>query len=140
MLPFFCFQLLLFLRWKPTTIHTTINFLSNHSPEHNAAYRYHINRMLSLPLTEERRQTERETIQTIAQNYSFPNTHIVRLKTQLQHPQSWGSPPNPHLVQKVLEKGTATKLLTLRACVANKKGKILPIYEHSRFLAHRCVV
>jgi len=44
---------------EPTTTDITINFLSNHPTEHkSAAYRYHINRMLSLPLTEERRQTE----------------------------------------------------------------------------------
>ena len=72
---------------KPTRTDTTINFLSNHPPTENktAAYRYHINRMLSLPLTEERQQTEWETIQTIAQNNNFPNTHIARLKTKIQH-------------------------------------------------------
>jgi len=41
--------------------------------------------MLSLPITEERRQTEWETIQTIAQNNSFPNAYIARLKTKIQH-------------------------------------------------------
>ena len=40
---------------KPTTTDTTINFLSNHPTENkNPPYCYHINRMLSLPLTEER--------------------------------------------------------------------------------------
>jgi hypothetical protein len=39
---------------KPTTMDTTINFLSNHPTEHKlAAYRYHITRMHSLPLTPE---------------------------------------------------------------------------------------
>jgi len=48
---------------KPTTTDTTINSLSNRPTEHKtAAYRYHINRMLSPPLTEERRQTEWEII------------------------------------------------------------------------------
>jgi len=71
---------------KPTTTDTTINFLSNHPTKHKtAAYRYHINITLSLPLTEERRQTEWETIQTIAQNNIFLNTHIARLKTQIQY-------------------------------------------------------
>jgi len=41
--------------------------------------------MPSLPLTEERRQTEWKTIQAIAQNNNFLNTHIARLKTQMQH-------------------------------------------------------
>jgi hypothetical protein len=36
---------------KPTATDTTINFLSNHPLEHKlAAYRFFINRMLSLPL------------------------------------------------------------------------------------------
>jgi hypothetical protein len=43
---------------KPTT-DTTINFTSNHPAEHKiAAYRYPINRMISLPLTPERKKTE----------------------------------------------------------------------------------
>jgi len=33
------------------------------------------------------------------------------------------TPPHPHLVPKVLEKNTAIPLLTLRACVAYKKGE-----------------
>jgi hypothetical protein len=71
---------------KPTTTDTTINFLSNHPTENkNPPYCYHINRMLSLPLTEERRQTEWETIQTIVQNNNFLNAHIARLKTKIQH-------------------------------------------------------
>jgi len=44
-----------------------------------------MNRMLSLPLREERRQTDWKIIQTMAQNNNFPNTHITRLKTQIQH-------------------------------------------------------
>ena len=44
---------------KPTTTDTMIYFLSNHPMEHKlAAYRYHITRMHSLPLTPERKQTE----------------------------------------------------------------------------------
>jgi hypothetical protein len=71
---------------KVTTTDTTISFLSNHPTEHKtAAYRHHNNRMLSLPLTEERRKTEWETIQNTEQNNNFPNTHIARLKTQIQH-------------------------------------------------------
>jgi len=66
---------------KPAPTDTTINFLSNHTTEHKtAAYRYHTNRRL----TEEGRQREWETIQTRAQNYNLPNTHIARLKTQTQ--------------------------------------------------------
>jgi hypothetical protein len=40
---------------KPTIMDTTINFCFNHPAEHKiAAYHYHINGMLSLPLTAER--------------------------------------------------------------------------------------
>jgi len=40
---------------KPTTSDTTINFLSNHPLEHKmAAFRLHISRMYSLPLTPEK--------------------------------------------------------------------------------------
>jgi len=71
---------------KPTTTDNTIIFLPNYTTEHKiAAYCHRINRMLSLPLTEERRQTEWETIQTAEQNNNFPNVQIPRLKTQIQH-------------------------------------------------------
>ena len=45
--------------------------------------------------------------------------------------RGWRQPEhgaNPHLVPKVLEKGRAIPLLTLRACVACKKGENLPTY------------
>ena len=35
---------------------------------------------------------------------------------------AWGWPRHPHLVPKVLEKNRAIPLLTLRACMAYKKG------------------
>jgi hypothetical protein len=40
--------------------------------------------MLSLPLTEEKRQAEWETIKTIARNNNYPIQCITRLKTQMQ--------------------------------------------------------
>jgi hypothetical protein len=41
---------------KPTTTDTTINHTSNHPTEHKmAAYRYMINRMITLPLAAEMR-------------------------------------------------------------------------------------
>jgi hypothetical protein len=63
-----------------------INFHSNHPTEHKlAAYRYYINRMLSSPLTEEKRQAEWETIKTIARNNNYPIKFISRIKTQIQN-------------------------------------------------------
>ena len=44
---------------KPTTADTTINFLSNHPIEQKmAAFRFHISRMRSLPLSPDKKQTE----------------------------------------------------------------------------------
>jgi len=70
---------------KPTTTDITINFLSNHPTKHKiAAYRYHITRMQSLPLTTERQQSEWKTIQAMARNNNFPEKLITNLKTQMQ--------------------------------------------------------
>ena len=70
---------------KPTTTDTAINYLSNHPIEHKlAAYCYHIKRMLTLPLTKERRTHEWKIIQNIARNNSFPNKLITNLKQQIQ--------------------------------------------------------
>jgi hypothetical protein len=71
---------------KPTTTDTTINFTSNHPTEHKkAAYRYLINRMISLPLTTERRETEWQNTLAIAENNKFLLHLITKLKTQIQH-------------------------------------------------------
>ena len=60
---------------KPNTIDTTISFFSNHSVEHKiVAFRYHITRMHSLPLTSERKQKEWTIIKYIAQNNNFLHT------------------------------------------------------------------
>jgi len=66
---------------KPTTTDTTINYTSNHPTEHKmAAYRYLINRMLSLPLSTVRRIAEWQKIRTIANNNKFPIHHIAKLR------------------------------------------------------------
>jgi len=67
---------------KPTTTDTTINYTSNHPTEHKmAAYRYLINRMLSLPLSTERRIAEWQKIRITANNNKFPIYHIPKLIT-----------------------------------------------------------
>jgi hypothetical protein len=67
---------------KPTTTDITINYLSNHSVEHKlAAYHYHINRMLSLPLTKQTNEWKNHS------NYCtqhFPNKLINNLKYEIQ--------------------------------------------------------
>jgi len=50
-----------------------------------AAYRYLINRMISLPLSSEKRITEWQNIRNIANNNKFPIHHITKLRTQIQH-------------------------------------------------------
>ena len=58
---------------KLTITDTTINFRSNHPIQHKmAAYRYFINRMLTLPLTPANRKIEWHKILTIANNNNFP--------------------------------------------------------------------
>ena len=73
---------------KPTTTDTTINYTSNHPTEHKmAAYRYMVNRMLTLPLTTERKNNEWQTILRIANNNQHPLHLITRLKTRIQKKQ-----------------------------------------------------
>ena len=43
-----------------------------------------------------------------------------------------GLTPHPYLVPKALEKSTAIPLLTLRACLAYKKGENLPTRQNSQ--------
>jgi hypothetical protein len=70
---------------KPTTTDTTINFHPNHPIEHKmAAFRFHIFRMYSLPLNQEKKQKEWETIRTIANNI-FPKNLLHKLNRQMQH-------------------------------------------------------
>jgi len=58
-----------------------------------AAFRYFINRLLTLPLTQEGRNVEWTTILNIAKNNGFPIEKITRLKTQLAtRPQGENTP------------------------------------------------
>jgi len=50
-----------------------------------AAYRYLTNRMISLPLTTDRKETEWQKILAIAKNNKFPVHLITRLKRHTQH-------------------------------------------------------
>ena len=83
---------------KPTTTDTTINYNSNHPTEHKmAAYRYLINRMLTLPLSNEKKSSEWKTIQTIANKNNFPGHHITKMKAHISHKtrnQTQANPPS----------------------------------------------
>jgi hypothetical protein len=74
---------------KPTTMDTTINYISNHPMEHIlAAYRYYINGMITLPLNKENRNKEWKIILNIAHNNNFPYKRINELKNQIQNNKS----------------------------------------------------
>jgi hypothetical protein len=78
---------------KPTTTDTTINFLSNHPPEHKlAAYRFLIRRMLTLPIHTEQRHEEWQNILHIAHRNNFPRNLITNLKHRIQQKLT----ENPH--------------------------------------------
>jgi hypothetical protein len=71
---------------KPTVTDTTINYMSNHPIEHKlAAYRYYIERMLNLPLNNNRQHKEWQTILNIAKANNFPTTLIHKLRQQTLH-------------------------------------------------------
>jgi len=71
---------------KPTTIDTAINFMSNHPiEEKTAAYRFHITRVQSLPLDQNKKQKEWQTIQSIARNNSFPQHLLQNLNRQIHN-------------------------------------------------------
>ena len=57
-----------------------------------AAYRYHITRMLSLPLKTTQQQREWETILHIAQQNGFPTAMIHKLRHQIEHKTKHTSP------------------------------------------------
>jgi len=70
---------------KPTSTDTTINFYSNNPLEHKlAAYRFHIERMFTLPLREAERQEEWESIKQIACNNNYPINLLQKLKQRIQ--------------------------------------------------------
>jgi len=63
---------------------TTIHYTSNHPIEQKmAAFRYYINRLLSLPLAQERKNKELAEILNMAKINGFPEDKIIKLKTQL---------------------------------------------------------
>jgi len=79
---------------KPTTTDTTINFLSNHPPEHSlAAYQFLISRMFTLPIHKEKRREEWQNILHIAHRNNFPRHLITNLKHRIQKKLTQPTPP-----------------------------------------------
>ena len=70
---------------KPTETDTTIHYLSNHSPEQKmAAYRYHINRLNTLPIKKEEKEKEWDNVGRIAMNNGFPKESIKKVRKKLE--------------------------------------------------------
>jgi hypothetical protein len=74
---------------KPTQTDTTIHFTSNHPLEQKFTdYTFYINRMITLPITEQAKQQEWNTVLTIAEKNGFPSLLIIhnlkknQIKTQ----------------------------------------------------------
>jgi hypothetical protein len=68
---------------KPTETGTVIHFKSNHPHEHKiAAFLYYINRITTMPKTENSKQNEWETIITKKKNNEFPISLLTDLKTK----------------------------------------------------------
>jgi len=80
---------------KPTSTDTTINFYSNHPLEHKiTAYRFHMERMFTLPLGEQW-QEEWESIKQIASNSNnYPINILQKLKQRIKRKLSCPTLPS----------------------------------------------
>jgi site-specific DNA-adenine methylase len=69
---------------KPTETGTVIHFRSNHPYEHKiAAFLYYINRITTMPITENSKQNEWETVIKKKKNNDFPISILTDLKTKM---------------------------------------------------------
>jgi len=69
---------------KPTYIDITIHFSSSHPYSHKlAAFSYYINRMITMPISEQAVKQEWNKILTMAQNNGFPAHIMHRMKGKL---------------------------------------------------------
>jgi len=75
---------------NPTDTDTTIHFQSNRPHEQKiAAFRYYINRMYTLPITENARKEEWNTIVTMAINNGYPKNIIYNLRKKLTNRKNY---------------------------------------------------
>jgi hypothetical protein len=69
---------------KPTSTGITIQHTSNHPQDHkNAAYRYYINRTITLSNIERARTQERKYILSTAQHNGFPAYKIIDMEEKI---------------------------------------------------------
>ena len=73
----------LYIYRKPTYIDITIHFSSNHPYGHKlAAFHYYINRMLTMPISEQGKKKEWNRILTMARNNGYPTQLLHGMKKQ----------------------------------------------------------
>jgi len=71
---------------KPTHMDIFIHRSSNHPYDHKlAAFKYYINRMVTLPITEQVAKQEWEKIIAMAHNNGFPEQTVQKLRTKLRN-------------------------------------------------------
>jgi hypothetical protein len=116
---------------KHTTTNTTINYFSNHPLEQKlAAYRYYIERILTLPLSKKHQNIEWTTILEIAQNNNVPENILIRLKQQIQHRLAHPKPPT--------KPKNKTKWTTF-TYTSQQIRKITNLFKHTRVkIAFKC--
>jgi hypothetical protein len=70
---------------KPTTTDTTIHYKSNHPIQFKmAAYRFMLNRLYSLPMSQEHKNLEMNIIIQLAKQNGYPIKLIQQLDNQIQ--------------------------------------------------------
>ena len=77
---------------KPTETDTTINCHSNHPLEQKlSAYRYHINRLNTLPINTEEKKKEEDKLESMAINNSYPHEHGKKAKRKTKKDENWNT-------------------------------------------------
>jgi hypothetical protein len=121
---------------KPTTTNMTINFLSNHPLQHKiAAYRFLIQRMLTLPINRDQQLEEWQCIQHIACCNNFPPSLLNRLKQKMQRSLSQQKPPT---TTTTTTESNGTKWATL-TYTSPQIRKVSNIFRHTNVcIAFKC--
>jgi len=87
---------------KPTYTDIMIHYTSKHPQNHKlAAFIFYINRKISMPITCQAINRERQKILTVARNNGFPEHIIHELKKNLSQTKQ-RSHKQPHLKNKVI--------------------------------------
>jgi hypothetical protein len=128
---------------KPTTTDTTIHCNSNHPTEHKtAAYRFLLNRAHQLPLTQDQREKELNTIYQIAKNNGYNKETVENIQARITNKGHNNKTATAHkkwvtfeyhspLIRKVTNIFKNTNLsIAYRA--SNTIQKLLQIHQHNQ--------